>query len=266
MSQTLDPHPREVQRGHLSAVPGASDSRPPAPADDRPGGAVKGRLHIEPWIDPVVEEVGHDPRSAYAETYWLPVLGPSVTWMLRRFASLPRRGSRREQSCPAEELARSLGIGDRSGPNGPLPRTLKRCVDFEMAEWRGASLAVRRKLPPLARRHLRRLPETLQARHFEEVESARIPTTSERLRVHGCRLALSLMEFGEDRAAAEQQLVRWAFHPALAAMCATWAAIEQRERDGLETAHPAGSGQAGGSGRRPAGRAETAIPGRPQVN
>ena len=61
-----------------------------------------------------------------------------------------------------QDLARSLGIGERSGPNGPLPRTLKRCVDFEMAEWRESSLAVRRKLPPLARRHLRRLPDTLQ--------------------------------------------------------------------------------------------------------
>ena len=29
-----------------------------------------------PWPDPVIDEVGHDPRSAYVETFWLAVLGP----------------------------------------------------------------------------------------------------------------------------------------------------------------------------------------------
>lgn len=270
MSQTMDPSTAEKQGG-LKVVSGKDRDVAPSEAPQgrrvlevaaQEAGGVRparishrtaqGHLRIEAWLDPVVEEMGHDPRSAYAEMYWLPVLGPSVTWMLRRFANYLEE-SPEGADLGLEELARSLGIGERNGPNGPLARTLKRCVDFQMAEWRESSLAVRRRLPPLARRHLRRLPESLQARHFEEVESVRPCTASERLRIHGCRLALSLMQFGEDRAAAEQQLVRWAFHPGLASACATWAALEHSRRSSERTLPPAGSPHPAGSARNPTG-------------
>ncbi|MHB8243850.1 MAG: hypothetical protein ACYDGN_00660 [Acidimicrobiales bacterium] len=200
---------------------------------------VAGSLHVEPWTDPVVDEIGHDPRSAYAETFWLPVLGPSTTWLLRRFAS-------HLDDAPAgvdfdvEDLARRLGIGERSGPNAPFTRTLKRCVDFQMAEWRGGALAVRRRLPPLARRHLRRLPETLQSEHDMVLEAAgaTVPL-SQRLRTHGRRLALSLVEFGDDQAGTEAQLVRWGFHPAMASECAAFANLEHARREAARRTHPA---------------------------
>ena len=41
---------------------------------------------VEAWPDPVVDELGHDPRSTYVERFWLPVLGPSTVWFLRRVA------------------------------------------------------------------------------------------------------------------------------------------------------------------------------------
>lgn len=122
-------------------------------------------LRVEPWHDPVIDKIGHDPRSAYVETYWLPVLGPSATWLLRHFAA------RLELSPPGvdldiEDTTRSLGLGERLSPNAPFARTIKRCVDFEMANWRGPGLlAVRWRLPPLARRHVRRLPGCLQTRY-----------------------------------------------------------------------------------------------------
>ncbi|MHB1508633.1 MAG: hypothetical protein ACYCST_18145 [Acidimicrobiales bacterium] len=194
-------------------------------------------LRIEAWTDPVVDELGYDPRSSYVETYWLPVLGPSTTLLLRRFATFL-------DDVPdgidldLEELARALGLGERFGVNAPFARTLKRCVDFQMAEWRGGALAVRRHLPPLARRHLRRLPESLQSRHAREIEAAFQSTVSDRLRLHGRRLALSLLDYGEDRAAAEQQLMRWAFHPVLASECASWAALEHSRRRSAQVAHP----------------------------
>jgi len=195
-------------------------------------------LRIEAWLDPVVDEVGYDPRSSYVETYWLPVLGPSTTWLLRRLAAHldARPGG---VDLDMEELARALGLGERSGPNAPFARTVKRCVDFQMAEWRGESLAVRRHLPPLALRHLRRLPDSLQKRHARETEAARPSTLTDRLRLHGRRLALSLLDYGEDRAAAEQQLMRWAFHPALASECAAWAVLEHSRRKVSQATHPA---------------------------
>ena len=36
-------------------------------------------LQIRPWPDPVIDTVGHDPRSHYVEEFWLGILGPSTT-------------------------------------------------------------------------------------------------------------------------------------------------------------------------------------------
>jgi hypothetical protein len=194
-------------------------------------------IFVEPLRDAVVEELGYDPRSSYAELYWLPILGPSTTWLLRRFAAC-FDDEPEGFDVEVEELARWLGIGERSGANAPFSRTIKRCVDFQMAEWRPNALAVRRWLPPLAARHLRRLPQSLRDKHSAEVEAINRQTFAERLRIHGRRLALSLLDFGEDRAAAEQQLIRWSFHPALASECATWAALEQARRRTAAANHP----------------------------
>src|SRR5947208_16308105 len=46
-------------------------------------------LHIRPWPDPVIDAVGHDPRSTYVERFWLGVLGPSTPWLIRRIADGP---------------------------------------------------------------------------------------------------------------------------------------------------------------------------------
>ena len=35
-------------------------------------------LHISVWVDPLVDRLGHDPRSTYVEQYWLGILGPST--------------------------------------------------------------------------------------------------------------------------------------------------------------------------------------------
>ena len=49
------------------------------------------QLHVTAWTDPVIDELGHDPRSQYTEWFWLAVIGPSSVWLLRR--SLPWLGS-----------------------------------------------------------------------------------------------------------------------------------------------------------------------------
>jgi hypothetical protein len=185
-------------------------------------------IAIEAWRDPVVEALGHDPRSLYVETFWLPVLGPSTTLLLRRLAA----GLEAVPSGFAINLAetsRALGLGERTGRNGPFLRTVSRCVDFAMARPAGpGALAVRTMLPPLARRHIARLPESLRAEH-ELLEAAVGATQSsvEEMRHRGRQLALSLVDLGEDADATERQLMRWRFHPALARECARWA-IEVR--------------------------------------
>ena len=203
-----------------------------APCPDEPGRSpAEGRpcLRVEPWPDPVIDEVGHDPRSVYVETFWLPVLGPSTTWLLRHLATR-LEDSPEGIELDVEDTARALGLGERLSPNAPFARTLKRCVDFDMAEWRGPGLfAVRLRLPPLARRHLRRLPESLQIRHSAEQQGYGNAPVDENLRRHGRRLALSLVDLGEDQHTTEQQLRRWKFDPTLATECAAWA-VEERAR------------------------------------
>jgi len=36
-------------------------------------------LIVLPWADPVIDPIGHDPRSRYVELFWLGILGPTAT-------------------------------------------------------------------------------------------------------------------------------------------------------------------------------------------
>lgn len=180
-------------------------------------------LSIIAWPDPVIDALGHDPRSTYVESYWLGTLGPSTTWLLRRLVTgLDDNPSGFELSLA--DTARSLGLGDKGGRHSPFVRALARLVQFDLARPEGeAVLAVRLKVPPLNRRQVMRLPPELQARHLalQEVD-LRTPVVEQQRR-RGRQLALSLLELGEDLDAAERQLLRWRFHPSLARESATWA-------------------------------------------
>ena len=175
------------------------------------------RIRVEHLVDPLIDSIGHDPRSLYVERFWLPILGPSTTFLLRRCAAELER-SPAGVDLEIEELARRIGIGERNGPNAPFARTLKRCVDFNMASWRGDVFAVRRRLPPLAQRHLRRLPASLREEHDREPAS-RSSETPRRLCLLGSRLAASLLQYGSDQAATEAELVRFGIAAPLARRC-----------------------------------------------
>lgn len=212
--------------------------------DHAPGS--RERLRIQPWPDPVIDGLGHDPRSSYVETYWLGVLGPSTTWLMRRLAA----GLEAEPGgfeLDLAETARRLGLGDRGGRHSPFRRALTRLTQFELAQLRGDdTLAVRRKVPPLNRRQVLRLPPSLAESHRQLQEAeAKLPAV-EHLRRRSRQLALSLVELGEDLETAERQLVRWRFHPALAREASVWA--WDRHRGAL-----AGAGQDSTGRPEPAG-------------
>ena len=48
--------------------------------------AAASTVIVRPWIDPVVDPIGYDPHGRYVELFWLGVLGPTATWLLRRLA------------------------------------------------------------------------------------------------------------------------------------------------------------------------------------
>jgi hypothetical protein len=180
-------------------------------------------LHIRPWPDEVIDALGHDPRSTYVETYWLGILGPSTTWLLRRLAAhLERRPAGFDLSL--EDTAACLGLGHKGGRNSPFVRSLGRLVQFDLAQAQDDRvLAVRRKVAPLNRRQIAHLPASLQLEHAEWQESQlRIPAVEQQRR-RSRQLALSLLELGEDLEATERQLHRWKYHPAMAHEAAAWA-------------------------------------------
>jgi hypothetical protein len=180
-------------------------------------------LAIRPWPDDVIDALGFDPRSPYVETYWLGILGPSTTWLLRRLVAgldLSPDGF----DLPLAETARQLGLGDRGGRHSPFLRAMARTIQFDLAQAQGEGiLAVRRRMPPLNRRQVMRLSPALQEAHLRwQEEQLRIPT-GEQQRRRTRQLALSLVELGEDVESAERHLLRWRYHPALAHESAAWA-------------------------------------------
>jgi len=128
-------------------------------------------LTIQPWPDPVIDTVGHDPRSVYVETFWLPTLGPTAVLLLRHLATKfdERRGP---LELPVAAASQALGLGEREGNSSPIVRTLARLETFDLAcsDGRG-TVAVRRNLPPVQHRHLRRLPAELQTVHARWAEA-----------------------------------------------------------------------------------------------
>ncbi len=180
------------------------------------------RLHIRAWEDPVIDRLGHDPRSFYAERFWLGVLGPTTMLLLRHCATTL------EQSPEGFELnfravAHDLGLGRRVGRAGPLARSFQRACRFRVV--RGQSLTtieVRRRLPPLNRYQLSRLSPLRQHEHALFLDGE-LAMTDNAIRHRARRLALGLVQCGDPIDDAELQLGRWRFHPSIAADAVRWA-------------------------------------------
>lgn len=186
-------------------------------------------LRIRPWADEVLDRIGFDPRSPYVERFWLGIVGPSVTWLLRRVAA-GFDASPDGFEMPLGETARALGLGDAGGRNSAFFRTLNRMVQFDLAKVSGPNeLEVMRRLPPLSRRQAARLSPPLQEAHERWLASAREMPPSEAARRRSRHLALSLLELGEDPDEVERQLLRWRYHPAMARDSLCWAVDRHRE-------------------------------------
>jgi hypothetical protein len=180
-------------------------------------------LHIVAWTDPVIDTLGHDPRSWYVEHFWLPVVGPTATWLLRRFVA-GLDADPEGFDLDLDDTARGLGLGGREGRHSPFQRALSRCVAFKLARPQGpGALAVRRRIPPLTLQRLDRLPLSLQSLHAEWSRSQDRGGGLDEARHRSRRLALKLLDIGADRHAVELQLARWRIHPALAHEATEWA-------------------------------------------
>ena len=180
-------------------------------------------IRILPWSDPVVDTLGHDPRSPYPERFWLPTLGPTALLLLRHIAHRFDR-SPGGFTLDLGETSRCLGLGERHGRNSPLARSLGRIVQFDLAaQDEDGTLAVRRHVPPINRRHVRRLPPSVQEEHDAWVRSHLTETPLAATRRNARRTALLLFGLGDGRPGVEHALGAAGFNPAVAREAASWA-------------------------------------------
>ena len=228
----IGPQAAPETNGHGARQVGPRSGPQPGPDPSEPSS-----LWVVPLSDPLVEALGFDPRSWYVEHFWLPVIGPTCTWLLRHVAAGLEEaavlagdegpGSEEREpgfSLEVEHTALALGVGGRRGRHSPFGRALSRCVAFDLARFQGGdTLAVRRMLPPLARRHLIRLPPALQEQHARWTAARHEEPTLAQQRRRARRLALGLVALGDAFDRAETQLLRWGVHPALTDETVRWA-------------------------------------------
>ncbi len=214
----------------------ASSTSATSTAHNRERTDLPTHFRIQAWDDPVVDNLGHDPRSRYVETYWLGVLGPTTTWLLRRIADgLDRHPEGFDLDLHATAYA--LGLGMRQGRHSPFMRAVDRACQFAVARRVGASeFHVRRRIPPVTQGQLKRLPDHLQRSH-DAWRRSQLVAAGEEAERKARRLALTLLELGEDIDAAERQLCTWRVEEPMAQRALAWA--HDRHRAAMAAAEAA---------------------------
>ncbi len=183
-------------------------------------------LMVVPWHDPIVDAVGFDVRSNYVELFWLNVLGPTATWTLRRLVTgLDRYPLGYELDLA--ETAGMLGLAYSSGTSNSFARALNRCQLFGMSQaMPGGGLAVRRKVPPVAARHLSRMPAQLQAMHSQwKVRECSLSDLE-----RGCALAAAMVAAGDEPELVERQLLAVGVSPAAAVEATMFATTRSADK------------------------------------
>ena len=126
-------------------------------------------VNSRPWAMPAERDVGHDPRSAYVEHFWLSTLGPSATWIIRRLADhldVEPDGF----TLDLNDLAQSLGLSNTKGAESPFGRALQRCAMFNLIRPNNDGYDVKRRIPDLTSRQLDRMHDRLRRHHDEWVQ------------------------------------------------------------------------------------------------
>jgi hypothetical protein len=143
------------------------------------------------------------------------VLGPTATWLIRRLVAGLER-SPEGYDLDLDATARAMGLSYTAGRSSPFSKALQRCVMFGLAHSLDGGLAVRRRIPPISVRHLRRMPESVQTDHAAWLRTS--IGADELARAH--RLASTMVEVGDDLSEIEHHLVALGVSDAVAAVVA----------------------------------------------
>lgn len=118
-------------------------------------------IRFVPWQDPMVTE-GIDASSDEALVWLTPMLGPTAVLILHRLARYLTAAPLVEFT--PLELAGSFGLAsgaDAAEVSPGFTRAMHRLAMFDMCRPSGEHIEVRMIVPPLAPRHLRRMPAYL---------------------------------------------------------------------------------------------------------
>jgi hypothetical protein len=184
-------------------------------------------LAIRPWDDAVFNELGFDPRSAYVERFWLGLLGPSATWLLRALA-YGLEDCAAGFALPPRDFARVLGLGERTGKSSPLVRAVTRLCHFEHTYLTGNTLVVRTAIPWLDRRQVIRLPQFLQDEHRLWDQADDEENAPRAIRRRAASTAKGLARLGSSEHEITTALNRHGTHPAVSNALAQWAWEQQQ--------------------------------------
>ena len=181
-------------------------------------------LRVVAWTDPVIDTLGHDPRSWYVEQFWLPVIGPTSTWLMRRIVA-------RFDSDPGgfdldlDDTARGLGSGGTRRTPLPLPARLQplRRLSIGPAPRSGCPRcpASDPAAVPSPSRPAPAHPPGAPRRVVASPEAAAGSSTRRATALAGSPSSSSTS--GPTDSAVELQLVRWRIHPAMAHEATQWA-------------------------------------------
>lgn len=174
-------------------------------------------VHAAAWNDTTTIEVTgvedpegiHDPRSEYVERFWLGIIGPATTWLLR---ALARELDRHPDGFRLDTAEAAAALGLRAGSkHSPFERSLARSCKFGLAHSPAPGhLVVRRRLPALSPAQIDRLPGRLRADH------ERWPAPTARAEIdlqRAVELARTMLQLGEGVEETDAQLARLRIGP-----------------------------------------------------
>lgn len=133
--------------------------------------ALPPTITLSAWDDPAAKRWGHDMRSVYVETYWLPILGPTSVWLARRLAMVVQAADHID--IDMADLALSHGLQPDLGAMGALAKSWRRLVDFGVIRGSGTSYEARTHMPALDAKGIARLPAFLRELHASQKVAAR---------------------------------------------------------------------------------------------
>ena len=217
--------------GTIPPVPTPANDSPPTvgvAARDRGSGPKSTAGAVELWVEPLNDLCrdagrGHHPRSPYVELFWLGVLGPSATWLVRRLA-LRLDEAPEGVLVDTGEIASEIGLGGRQALQSAFDRAFERCCRFGlMQRGRHNTLFVRTRLPDLTARMAERLPPRLRVLHDVWRRQPGSDSAGADTLARARRLAMALLACGDAPDSVERQLHIWQFHPAVAFEATRWA-------------------------------------------